>query len=417
MIKEYLLKFRQLDIYDKLIISGGVIFALGNPWGHFFGYLGSGIGFLAALFKLRSLSNIKAEKTLLYFMAAFLIWAFILNIFVADEKLHSFNVVMAYFSHWLVPFIAGYFITRIFRIPLTLGWIVTFFIIGIISIFAFLGLFEAPQFAREGMIWGRHHHIQIAALFTICFHIVYGMILTPVLSRRKTIILSIAALILIIFIALTGSRGYWLAAGLSAIGATVHNFILNRRRLLTIGISAVGIIIIAVSFLTVPQVQHRLNMTSFEDDNYIYRKNMSIMALKIIGDHPIAGIGPGQVKYAKDYYQKMEDLNLPVETGYMKKNHLHNFYLHIGAEFGIIGMILIIGILFGFFFMLVKIYKISSESINSGLILGLIWALAGICIGDILDCLFRGPSVAMDIFWLGGLAAGYLRDGSNDNIV
>ena len=132
MINEYLLKFRQLDIYDKLIILGGIIFALGNPWGHFFGYLGSGIGFVAALFKLKSLSNIKSEKILLYFMAAFLIWAFILNIFVADEKLHSLNVVMAYFSHWLVPFIAAYFVAQIFRMPLTLGWVVTVLIIGLI---------------------------------------------------------------------------------------------------------------------------------------------------------------------------------------------------------------------------------------------------------------------------------------------
>ena len=177
---------------------------------------------------------------------------------------------------------------------------------------------------------------------------------------------------------------------------------------MTIVISAVGLIIIAVSFLAIPGVQQRLEMTSLEDTNFIYRKNMSIMALKIIADQPITGIGPGQVKYAKEYYDEMDRLNLPVETGYLKKNHLHNMYLHIGAEFGILGMLLLIGMLVFFFAVLAKAYKKSDNPLRSGITLGIIWALVAVCIGEILDCLLRGPSVASDIFWIGGIASGYL---------
>jgi hypothetical protein len=38
-----------LSIKEKIIIVGSVIFAVGVPWGHVFGYIGAGIALLGAI--------------------------------------------------------------------------------------------------------------------------------------------------------------------------------------------------------------------------------------------------------------------------------------------------------------------------------------------------------------------------------
>ncbi|HBC47961.1 MAG TPA: hypothetical protein DCZ43_13010, partial [candidate division Zixibacteria bacterium] len=112
----------------------------------------------------------------------------------------------------------------------------------------------------------------------------------------------------------------------------------------------------------------------------------------------------GQVPFAKEYYDRMDSLNLPVDTGYLQKKHLHNIYLQIGAEFGVAGMMLLIAIIISMLTITAK--AVSNAGDYSGIALGLFWAVITIAIGENFDCLLRAPSVSMMVFWLVGLSAG-----------
>jgi putative inorganic carbon (HCO3(-)) transporter len=139
---------------------------------------------------------------------------------------------------------------------------------------------------------------------------------------------------------------------------------------------------------------------------------MAIMATEIISDHPITGIGPGGVPYAKEYYDLMEARNLPVETGYLVKKHLHDLYLHITAEFGIPGLIMLLGIFGTLLWIAISAIR-SAKGLEKGLSYGFLWAIVAVGVGEILDCLLRGPPVAIEFFFISGLIAGILADSGN----
>ncbi len=130
---------------------------------------------------------------------------------------------------------------------------------------------------------------------------------------------------------------------------------------------------------------------------------MAMMASYIIRDHPIVGIGPGQMPYAKEYYDKMDSLGLVLDSGYLKKKHLHNMYLQVGSEFGLIGLFIFLSILV---MSLVKIRQsmkfATKDSFENSLGYGVFWGFITLMIGEMFDCLLRGPAVAMIAFWLIG---------------
>jgi O-antigen ligase len=205
---------------------------------------------------------------------------------------------------------------------------------------------------------------------------------------------------------LTGSRGVWFAGAISIAGATIHNIVAGRRRRLAVIFVIVTLIAVVTAISLFPQVRKRIDRTGADDPSYIYRRNMATMAVIIIRDHPVAGIGPGEVPYAREYYELMDEMCLPVEIGYLRKKHLHNMYLHVTAEFGFVGLLLFIGIIVSVFIALARSAGSADDGLQKALIFGVIWAFVGVGVGDLLDCLLRGPPVAMEIFWLVGVATG-----------
>jgi O-antigen ligase len=395
-----------------LIIAGNAIFALGNPWSHIAGYIGCGVGFVGYIYLLIRHKQWKLFRIFSLVLFLFFLWGIIASFISAEHLTQSFEALFRHFAHWVFPFLLGYFLINKLRLTASLVWASTFLLLGLISIAALAGIFESPSFAKEGMIWGRHSHIQFGALLLIAFHIFYGLMLTPSVKKNYAVLAGFGAVLLMIFVIMSGSRGYWGAAGISAAAATIYSIMKNRRRLAAGIIAVIGLFTIIVAVTAIPQVQARINRTNLNDMNIIHRKNMAIMALNIIADHPGTGIGPGQIPYAKKYYDKMESLNLPVETGYLKKTHVHNFYLNTTVETGLIGFTIFIIMLYHLGYMPFKASVFLKNGYESGIALGVFWAVTGIAVGEMLDCLLRGPSVAMDIFYLCGIAAGYV--GFND---
>ncbi|UCE67310.1 MAG: O-antigen ligase family protein [Candidatus Zixiibacteriota bacterium] len=401
--------YSPLNFSEKIIIFGSIIFAAGIPWSHVFGYIGAGIVFSGALISPGFVRFAKGEKKLLILFLSFFAWGIILSFAVAVRSGDGIETIFAYFAHWLIPLVIGLWLPSRYKIKILYLWISSMFILGLISFLAFTGFFEAPRFSKEGMLFGLHNHIQFAALLLLGFNIIYGLFLTPGISKKRILFTGISGALFLVFFILTGSRAWWVAGFISIGGMTVHHMLANRSRKTALILAAVGILFAAGSVAIFPQVRDRINRTGFNDPNFIHRRNMAVMAWEVIKENPVLGIGPGQTPLLKKYYDRMDRMNLPQETGYLHKKHFHNIYLQMAAEFGFPGLILFIFILYRSFIVLFTARSKAAGNYNTGIVYGIIWSFAALIIAEFFDCLMRGPAVAMEYFWVLGICAGLNR--------
>lgn len=136
--------------------------------------------------------------------------------------------------------------------------------------------------------------------------------------------------ILILALVFTLSRGGWLGFSFSAL---VFVLLVERRLLLSI----IPIVVGGVFFLPQSILNRIMSIGNFADSSNAYRLKMWQIALKIIRDHPIAGVGFGHLPFK-------ETFETYIRT--MPTYHAHNTYLEIAAELGIPGLIAFLLLLF-----------------------------------------------------------------------
>lgn len=141
---------------------------------------------------------------------------------------------------------------------------------------------------------------------------------------------------------LTFSRAGWLGAGL---GLTLYAyFTWNKRRLVGIKryyliFTSVFISTLVVASIMLPFIRQRGNVF---DKAYQERKSYNSAAHEIIVAHPVLGIGPGEsLIHMKQY--------LGVGFRPWEVQPIHNYYLLLGAEIGLLGLALFI-LYFGYGF-------------------------------------------------------------------
>jgi O-antigen ligase len=124
-------------------------------------------------------------------------------------------------------------------------------------------------------------------------------------------------------LALTYSRNAWLG-----LAAGVLALVLTARRILPI--VAILAAALAVAAVTVPgQVAERVqSIVNLEDQTLRDRVAMWRAGLGMIADHPLLGVGPGEVRAWYQHYRRPEAIR--PSTG-----HLHNSAIHIAAERGL----------------------------------------------------------------------------------
>ncbi|HEV8584479.1 MAG TPA: O-antigen ligase family protein [Methylomirabilota bacterium] len=135
-------------------------------------------------------------------------------------------------------------------------------------------------------------------------------------------------------LALTEVRGAWLAfaAGVATIVA------LGRRARL-----ALVLVVLPLAALAFPHVQERLR--SIVDPTDVTARERLVMlhvGLRLVREHPVAGIGPGQVKAVYPAYAPPDALR-------RHTSHLHNTPLQLVVERGLVGAALWIWIFVAFF--------------------------------------------------------------------
>ena len=143
--------------------------------------------------------------------------------------------------------------------------------------------------------------------------------------------------------ALTLVRGAWVGFGVAVavLACTL------RRQTATF----VGVLLIAAATLAIPGVLARaLSLVDSTDPTARERLAMMSAGAALLREHPIAGIGPGQVKRLYPEYA-------PSYAVRRHTSHLHNTPLQIAVERGIVGLALWLWIFAAFFARIVKIWK------------------------------------------------------------
>lgn len=122
---------------------------------------------------------------------------------------------------------------------------------------------------------------------------------------------------------LSMSRSAWLG---TLCGLGVLAGLLRSRRTLIPALGAAA----ALLFAPLPEVRERVDsMFELESVSHSFRIEMALTGMRIVADHPLTGVGPGQISAV---YRQYTPDTLGSEEYFV---HLHNNFIQIAAERGL----------------------------------------------------------------------------------
>ena len=184
-------------------------------------------------------------------------------------------------------------------------------------------------------------------------------------------------------LALTLVRGAWLGF---AVGAGVTLLFVRRR-------AAAFLLLLALLLLvlSIPEVNQRLRTIGDTSDKTAReRLSMLLGGFRMIRDHPIIGIGPGQVKELYAAYAPPEALRLHT-------SHLHNTPLQIAVERGVAGLALWLWIFVAFFVRALGVLRrVPGEAVaDRALVVGALAAVAAFLVSGLFEYNFGDTEVLL----------------------
>jgi len=391
---------------DNLLIYANYMFSILMPFTHIGGYLSCSFGVILiwSFYK-------KIEKEPLFLLiSVFIVYGLILSIF-SGQPSTGFSTMLGYFSHWFMPFVLGFsllnpkYFKKIFWTFIIVFGSITFF-----SVLAYFHLFF-PKIGKdfylvnEGLLKGLRSHIALGALCLLSsFLVLTQALLRKEISAGKRLNLFMLFLFFVFALFLTGSRTYYISAVISYLCFGIFWVVRTRNwRLLASGAAVLAVILCAYFFA--PVVKERIQRTTSQDSNIQERVSLYKVAISEIKTRPFFGYGPGQGIKQLEFFEM-----LPADMKNVSRHPaLHSFYLNFAADFGIIGFLIFVGILYFIFCGLDKSFYCGDDFLVS-VGAGLLWGLVGILIGEMFDTLLRGPGVAMEVFWLTGLVFRQLKE-------
>ncbi len=186
-------------------------------------------------------------------------------------------------------------------------------------------------------------------------------------------------------LALTLTRGAWL--GFLA-GATTLSLVLRR---IWVVVAIGGVLLAAFFLLPAGSLEHRLrSLGDPSDPTARERLYMWQSGLHIVRDHPLTGVGPGQVKAVFPRYA------LP-EAFKKTTSHVHNTPLQIAAERGVLGLLAWLWLWIQFFVEGVRrLRKLGpGEARERTLVAGSLAAVLGFLVAGLFEYNFGDSEVVM----------------------
>jgi putative inorganic carbon (HCO3(-)) transporter len=183
--------------------------------------------------------------------------------------------------------------------------------------------------------------------------------------------------------ALTFVRGAWVGV---AAGVVVLALTLRRQ-----GLLLAGVLVVAAAALALPAVRHRAaTIADVADPTARERLAMWSAGLTLVREHPLVGVGPGQVKRLYPEYA-------PAYAVRRHTSHLHNTPLQIAVERGLVGLALWLWVFAAFFARAARVWRRlpTDAREDRSLVAGAIAAIAAFLVGGLFEYNFGDTEVLL----------------------
>ncbi len=152
-------------------------------------------------------------------------------------------------------------------------------------------------------------------------------------NRSARVVLGLAACICLAAIFLTESRGGVVALVVATLVAIAYAGPVRRQILVSIAATA-AFAVIYFSFAPPKSFQH---LTTFTTNGGTGRSDLWTVAVKAFSQHPLAGVGAGNYTIDEPQFLLNVNQNLPRADLVLHHEAVHNTYLQVAAELGVVG--------------------------------------------------------------------------------
>ncbi len=197
--------------------------------------------------------------------------------------------------------------------------------------------------------------------------------------KKKVFFLGIIGILGIALI-LTFSRGCWLGI---IFALAILALIIDRRFIF------LGIFLLLLAPIVLPDtiIQRITSIGNLEDTSTSYRVNIWLGTIDMLRDYWLSGVGMGITSFNTIY---------PLYSfNNIKAPHSHNLYLQIIVEYGIVGFIVMMGVMYNYF----KDSIISMKAKKDIVLGGLIASMLGFLLQSMTDHTWYNYRVVL-IFWV-----------------
>ena len=236
-------------------------------------------------------------------------------------------------------------------------------------------------------------------------------------NRRHKILLLVGILAMGGSLVLTFTRGSYLAIGISSIFIFLlylvsqgKGFIKEHKKIFILVLA----LIILITFLfalpnplnkpgtVISKIKSRISVAQFTQGSSLKRR-IAIWKFTtlMIKDHPIFGSGLGTFKYNSlnyqaKFFEQGENRSL---YPYGIADKVHNEYLQLGAELGILGLGIFFWIIIIYFSYGIKLLKRTKDRYKQGILIGLMGGIMAVLVDAIFGFPLHLPATLV-LFWL-----------------
>lgn len=384
-------------LFPLFLFLVGLTAQLSPEYHHLFSYGLTGVMILNWLFfkiyTKESLTTI--NRSVLYLIIFYIGWNFISALF-SEYTFHGVFIIIRIMTFFVIVLIYYDWLRNLKRINTVINTII------------YIGVFSASfvilEFLQSGVIFNESGPVRYSGIFTGVNALGFVLAISISFSLLNTIIYfpkkkGIFFLLIFIFtgfaLFLTFSRSAWLLFVVSAIIITYYHK--STRPIIIISFIIIGMMFFSENFRELIAFFLRL------ERSISYRDIIWQAAVDIIKDHPLVGVGPDSIR---EYIVHYSGINPNTWLGGIikfAKNNAHNFYLTMGAELGVVGILIAVStiILFNIhFFKTLSVYKVGNNK-------SLIITIGAIVMGLVVRSFFEGNGfltngwLSFDLyFWL-----------------
>lgn len=317
----------------------------------------------------------------------------VLSRFYAFDKAIALSESERFISYVILFFIIKYDVDDLKIVDNIIGtYIMMAGVLSVLGIYQYFTGFGLNKKFQQGYDYGVKERIAstldnpnnfaafiILAIFPILMYAIYTK------NKIRKACLSALVVLLVINMFLVGSRNAYLAA---VIGCIVLIVVYSKKLIMPF----VGF---AVLSLLIPMVRRRIIEIGSQSQNES-RINLWKLALKMIKEHPILGVGNGNYASLYDaYVKKYPKLSTPDYHNFPT----HNSYLKVWSELGIVGIVSFVGILVSALLKVRKLIKISKKTKYKYLFIGFYASMIAFYFMNLIDNLFFVPKTTV-FFWI-----------------